>query len=267
MALRLPLRAFGSTGMEVSAIQLGTVKIGRAAKLPYPDADGYVLPDDRTVGTLLETARELGVNSLDTAPAYGTAEARLGKLLGHAIHDMLVFTKTGEIFDGAASRYDFSAAHTRQSVQESLSRLGTDSLAGVALHCPSEDMESLTNSGALEELHRMKDEGHIRSVGASTTTLAGGLKAAELCDYVMVAFNAGYRDQEEVIRKAADMGRAVIVKKGFNSGNALDGNPRDAVRKHLKAIFGMPGVSCLALGTMNAAHLTECAQDLASLDP
>jgi aryl-alcohol dehydrogenase-like predicted oxidoreductase len=42
----------------------------------YPK--GFELPSDDDVRSLLDTARDLGVNLLDTAPAYGTSEQRLG---------------------------------------------------------------------------------------------------------------------------------------------------------------------------------------------
>ena len=58
---------------------LGTVKFGRNQKIKYPT---FELPSDQAVCQLLDDAQNYGINLLDTAPAYGIAEERLGQLLG-----------------------------------------------------------------------------------------------------------------------------------------------------------------------------------------
>ncbi len=74
----MELRPLGSTGIKVSLLGLGTVKLGRNEGVKYPRP--FDLPDDRSVVALLETAQSLGINLLDTAPAYGRSEERLGAL-------------------------------------------------------------------------------------------------------------------------------------------------------------------------------------------
>ena len=64
-------RALGSTGIDVSVLGLGTVKIGRNQQVKYPS--GFELPDDQSVIELFELARSLGINFIDTAPAYGSS--------------------------------------------------------------------------------------------------------------------------------------------------------------------------------------------------
>ena len=116
----MELRALGRTGLQVSPVGLGTVKFGRNQQVKYPR--GFDLPDDAHLRDLLAVARELGINLLDTAPAYGSAEERLGALLDHA-DDWVIVTKVGEAFEHGASRFDFSAAGTRASVERSLRRV------------------------------------------------------------------------------------------------------------------------------------------------
>ena len=70
--------ALGNTGIEVSALGLGTVKLGRNEGVKYPS--GFELPDDASVSRLLQLAADAGINLLDTAPAYGSSEERIGKL-------------------------------------------------------------------------------------------------------------------------------------------------------------------------------------------
>ena len=75
----LPRRALGSTGLDVSCLGLGTVKIGRNEGVKYPA--GFQLPDDALVRDILALCRDVGMNLIDTAPAYGSSEERLGALL------------------------------------------------------------------------------------------------------------------------------------------------------------------------------------------
>ena len=99
------LRPLGATGMRVSAIGLGTVKLGRTERLNYPAA--FSIPSDEAAADVLATAADLGITLIDTAPAYGTSEARLGELMKR--HDWfggrdrwVVSTKVGEEFENAA---------------------------------------------------------------------------------------------------------------------------------------------------------------------
>lgn len=252
-ALILPRRPLGSTGLSVSVLGLGTVKFGRNQKIKYP---AFELPDDRAVCQLLEEARALGINLLDTAPAYGLAEERLGHLLGNNRSHFVIVTKTGEDFALGESTYDFSEEQTRRSVERSLRRLKTDRLDCVLAHCPANDLETLKNSAVLETLQKLKDGGDIRSFGASTNTVEGGLWALKMADVVMVTHSAEYTEQESVIRRAADLGKGVLIKKGLGSGRFAGGT----LEKKLRPIFSLPGVSSLIVGTINGVHLRENAQ-------
>jgi aryl-alcohol dehydrogenase-like predicted oxidoreductase len=74
----LPRRPFGNTGIDVSILGLGTVKLGRDQGVKYPN--DFAIPDDQQAAQLIAIAREQGINLIDTAPAYGTSETRLGHL-------------------------------------------------------------------------------------------------------------------------------------------------------------------------------------------
>jgi aryl-alcohol dehydrogenase-like predicted oxidoreductase len=248
-------RPLGNTGLSCSALGIGTVKWGRNAGLKHAP---FELPDDHTCLSLLDQALESGVNVLDTAPAYGIAEERLGQLLGSRREHFHLFTKTGEIFRDGVSSWDFSAEHTRRSVEESLRRLRTGRLDGVLLHCPREDLEVIQNSPALETLSALKAEGKIRSVGISVMSLEGGLAAVPLCDVVMVAWNPWFREHQPVIEAAAGAGCGVLLKKVLSSGNlpadagAGSENPAAfCVRQALQ----LPGNPVVIAGTIRPAHL------------
>ena len=92
----LKKRLLGSTGIKISALGLGTVKLGRDQEVKYPN--GFVIPNDDEVRSLLELSKELGINFIDTAPAYGNSEERLGQLMANP-NDWVIMTKVGEIFE------------------------------------------------------------------------------------------------------------------------------------------------------------------------
>jgi aryl-alcohol dehydrogenase-like predicted oxidoreductase len=247
------MRPLGATGPSVSVVALGTVKWGRNRGVKYP---AFELPDDRTLHALLDTAAEWGLNLLDTAPAYGVSEERVGKVLRERGGGFLVATKTGEAFDPATgeSSFDFSAAATRASVERSLHRLGRDALDLVCVHSSADDLAVARDSPVLETLADLRREGKVRAVGFSTMTVAGGLAAAEVCDVLMVPFNLGYQDHRPVIDRARELGSGVLVKRGLFSGGSY--GPSDLPRL-VAAVLGTPGVTSLVAGTIDPEHLRQ----------
>jgi aryl-alcohol dehydrogenase-like predicted oxidoreductase len=232
------------------------VKFGRNQKIKYPAFD---LPTDETICQLLDDAQGYGINLLDTAPAYGVAEERLGELLGTRRNEFVIVTKCGEEFSNGESIYDFSAEHTRLSVERSLKRLKTNRLDCVLVHCPCRDFDALNNSPVLGTLQQLKERGDIRSFGASINSVAGGMLALDVADVVMVTYSATERAEEAVIRRAAELGKGVLIKKGLGSGHlAGTGNPI-SLEENFRPIFALPGVSSLIIGTLNRAHLRENA--------
>jgi aryl-alcohol dehydrogenase-like predicted oxidoreductase len=112
---------------------------------------------------------------LDTAPAYGASEERLGQLLKRTSGQWLVSTKVGEIFDPRTglSSYNFSSEFIRASVENSLQLLGLDHLDIVLLHSNGDDEDIILKQGGLDSLAALKQEGLIRATGMSTKTVAG----------------------------------------------------------------------------------------------
>ncbi|MCK9504550.1 MAG: aldo/keto reductase [Porticoccaceae bacterium] len=265
----LAKRPLGSTGLAVSVIGLGTVKLGRNQGVKYPRA--FDIPDDRQAANLLAVAAELGINLLDTAPAYGNSEERLGKLLAGQRERWLICTKVGEEFCGGESRYDFSPRHTRLSIERSLKRLGTEYLDMVLVHSDGNDLDIINKMGTLETLADLKREGKLRACGMSTKTVAGGLLAAEKSDCVMVTWNLHCSDDLPVIDYCHRHHKGVLIKKALASGHIAaaatlparkNGNKpqpqgaRDAaVAASLRMILHHPGVSSAIVGTLDPDHL------------
>ena len=119
-------RKIGSSEIFVSAMGLGTVKFGRNTQVKYPCK--FELPSDQDLTKLLKETYSLGINFLDTAPAYGTSEERIGKLLKGWRKSWVLSTKAGEEFKGGKSIYNFTAEAIEKSVLQSLKKLQTDYL-------------------------------------------------------------------------------------------------------------------------------------------
>ncbi len=241
-------RPLGATGMEVSPLGLGTTKFGRNQQLKY--ASDFELPSDREIEELLDIAGSAGVNLIDTAPAYGLAEERLGKLI-KAPEDWLIVTKAGEEFEAGRSRFDFTPAAIRASVERSRRRLRRDRLDIVLLHSDGNDVDIIQNSAALNALYELKHQGLIGAVGVSTKTVAGGLLAVAVCDVVMVTMNQGYRNEVPVIRAAERSNKGILVNKPLDSGR--HGDPAAS----LAAVLAEPGVACAVTGTIDRDHLRQ----------
>lgn len=276
----MPRKRLGRTDIEVSTFGLGTVKFGRTQSLKYPQA--FTLPSDEQLRALLNGAREMGVNFVDTAPSYGYSEERLGDLLRKERKDWVISTKVGEEFEAdkfsneGKSHFDFSPKHTRMSVERSLRRLRTDYLDLVMIHSDGNDLDILHNSGALQTLQQLKQEGWIRALGISSKTIEGGLLAAEVCDAVMLMYHADYTDEEPVIAKSAQQGVAVLLKKVLASGHICHDAPpvqatlqstegqgagqqedqkQDPIQSALNFAYAHPGVTSAVIGTVSLQHL------------
>nr|WP_165493610.1 MULTISPECIES: aldo/keto reductase [Pseudomonas] len=248
-------RPLGSTGLSVSPLGLGTVKLGRDQGVKYPN--GFTIPDDQQVHQLLDLARELGINLIDTAPAYGTSEQRLGPLLRGQRQDWVIVSKVGEEFEGGQSRFDFSRAHTRLSVERSLKRLETDYIDLMLVHSNGDDLSILQNEAVYDTLAELKQAGLIRGFGFSGKTVEGGLLALERGDCAMITYNLGEQHEKPVLDYAACHAKGILIKKALASGHACLDAGVDPVRASFELIFGHPGVGSAIVGTINPLHLAH----------
>lgn len=246
------LRRLNGTDIDISALGLGTVKFGRNEGVKYPES--FSIPDDKNIQLLLSQARELGINFIDTAPAYGNSEERIGKLLSNR-QDWILTTKVGEEFLHGQSHFDFSARHTRDSIERSLQRLRTDYLDIVLIHSDGNDEQILHHSACAEELRTLQEQGLIRAIGMSTKTIAGGITAVDLMDIVMLTYNLEQQDQE-VVDYAQQQGKGVLVKKGLMSGHVHQ-QGKDLVEQSMRLIFAQPAIGSMIVGTINPQHLSQ----------
>ena len=254
----LTKRPFANTDMLVSPLGLGTVKLGRDKGVKYPNS--FKIPGDKEALNLLALATDLGINLIDTAPAYGNSEERLGTLLKGQRNNWLICSKVGEEFEPltGASSFNFNPEHTRFSIERSLKRLKTDMIDMVLVHSDGNDLDVINHYGTLDVLADIKQQGLIRAFGMSTKTVEGGLLAAEKSDCVMVTHNLAYRDETAVIDYCREHGKAILLKKALASGHiCTGGSTQDPVQASMNFIFANTGVTSAIVGTINPKHLRD----------
>lgn len=242
----LPRRPLGNTGLEVSPLGFGAFKIGRNQGIKYPQ--GYELPDEATVDRLLNRVLNLGINLIDTAPAYGLSEERIGRFLAPRRSEFVLSTKVGETFADGKSTYDYSATAIRASLERSFERLRTDVLDLVLIHSQGDDLTILQETPTVEILQEYKAAGRVRAIGMSGKTVAGAQAALDWADAIMVEYHLNDTSHAGVIQAAASRGVAVLIKKGLAAGHL---SPAESIR----FILGNTGVTSLVLGGLNPEHL------------
>lgn len=236
--------------IEVSWLGLGTTKFGRNQAVKYPQP--FELPTLKQLQNLLACAQELAINLLDTAPAYGESESRLGELLQGQRHDWVICTKAGEEFINGNSYYDFSATAITQSVERSLQRLKTDYLDFLLIHSNGEDEKLINEDQVFVTLAQLKQQGKIRQFGMSTKTVLGGCKTIEAADVAMVTYNPSHQIEKPIIELAKQKAKGIFVKKAFASGYL---SPDESLR----FLMQEDGISSVITGTINPEHLKENA--------
>lgn len=241
-------RPLGRGGPLVSPVGFGAVKIGRNTAVKYPS--GYDLPSEPQVAQLLNGVLDLGINLIDTAPAYGSSEERIGRAVGHRRTEFVLCTKAGEQFDQGHSRFDFSGSAIRRSLEESLRRLRTDRADVLLLHSDGRDLEILEHTDAVETLLALRSAGLARQVGLSGKTVAGARAALAWADVLMVPYNLEDPSHAAVIEEAHRAGVGVLVKKGLGAGRLV-------AAEALPFALAPAGVSSVVVGSLSLAHLRE----------
>jgi aryl-alcohol dehydrogenase-like predicted oxidoreductase len=267
----LPQVQLGKTDLRISRLGLGTLKFGRNQGVKYPNA--FELPSDKHARELLHLARDLGINLLDTAAAYGSSEERLGALLRGARKDWVICSKAGERFNGFESQYDFTPAALRSSLDRSLRRLRTDYLDILLVHSDGNDSDIIHRDQVFHTLSQFKQAGWIRAFGMSCKTLAGGELCAQAADVVMTSYSPEQPDDKTLLDSCATYRCGVLLKKIFNSGHLLTAKPSSTkstptqalVEQQMRLMFAHKAVNSAIIGTLNGQHLRDnvaCALDV-----
>ncbi len=239
-------RRLGNCGLDVSPVGYGAFKIGRNQKIKY--AQAYDLPSDDEADRLLNAVLDLGVTYIDTAPAYGLSEQRIGTAISHRKGEFVLSTKVGESFADGESTYDFSADGVRRSVERSLARLKLETLDVVFIHSDGNDQHILNETDVVETLCKLRDAGVAQAIGFSGKSVEGARASLTWADAIMVEYNLDDTSHEPVIAEANAAGVGVVVKKGLASGHL----PADEA---IRFVLANDAVGSVVVGGLNLEHL------------
>ena len=248
-------RPLGQTGLLVTPLGFGAFKIGRNEKVKYPQP--YDLPDDAAVERLLNGVLDAGINLIDTAPAYGISEERIGKFISQRRSEFVLSTKVGERFVNGESSFDFTGLGVRASVADSLKKLRTEVLDILFVHSNGDDLTIQQQTDVVPTLQKLKHLGYLRAIGFSGKTPAGAAAALDWADVVMVEYHLNDTSHADVIAVAASRGVGIVVKKGLASGHLP---PAEALR----FVLANPHVASVIVGGLSLEHLRANAAAVGS---
>ncbi len=150
-------RKLGKTGENVSIIGFGASPLGGVFG-EIDEADGI---------QAVHKAVDAGINLFDTAPFYGItkSETVLGKALQGIPRDSyLLGSKIGRY---GLKEFDYSAARTIKSIEDSLKRLHVDTLDFVYCHdIENASIDQIVNE-TIPTLRELREAGKLRFIGVS----------------------------------------------------------------------------------------------------
>ena len=153
-------RKFGQTGVEISAIGFGCWEIG----------GGYGSIEETDFIKAINRALEIGINSFDTAEAYGfgASEKSLAKALGSRRKEAVITTKFGVGYPDTPNYRDSTRKRVMESIEKSLKALNTDYVDVYLIHWPDRNVPFEEPMRALDDLVK---QGKVRAVGLSNFKL------------------------------------------------------------------------------------------------
>lgn len=251
----LPQRVLGRTKQSVTTITLGTAPCGLCPKILAPE-----------IAKIVDVAIELGINSIDTAPAYIDSEEGIGLTLGSRRKDIFLSTKV--------------LADDIQEAQKSLDRsfelVKTDWFDLVYYHSAGDhDVEkAMQPGGVFDWLVKQKEAGKFRFLGISGHNRPHKfvpLLETGLVDVLLTVINFAdrytYNFEEKVLPVARKHDVGIVAMKVFGGARKSDGsyeNPAarpemdvEHLQKAVNYALGTPGVATANLGVHNIDQLRQ----------
>lgn len=148
-------RRLGRSGLDVSAVGLGTNNFGRR------------LPDQRIATQIVHAAMDRGVNFLDTSNDYGgphVAEKFIGDALRGRRDQMLIMTKIGSSMGEGPNSAGGGRTHLTQQLEASLQALNTEYVDVLMVHRPDPRTPIEETLRVLDDFVR---QGKVRYLGTS----------------------------------------------------------------------------------------------------
>lgn len=276
-------RAFGKTGVQVSTLGFGCMR------LPLTDPQRPESIDEKKSAALLQDAIDSGVNYIDTAYPYhagvpftpGQSEPFVGSFLKGARRDKVFL----------ATKLPSWSIQTREDcdhyLNEQLKRLQTDHIDFYLVHAVMQQFwGKLQAARVFEFLDAALKDGRIRHAGFSFhDDLPLFKEVVDAYDWSFCQVQYNFMDEEYQagragLEYAAGKGLGIVVMEPLRGGS-LTGNLPPSVRKlwdaapikrspadwALRFVLNHPGVHVALSGMNEASHLRENLETAATALP
>jgi D-threo-aldose 1-dehydrogenase len=257
-----------SNGRSVNNMKNNTSNGNNALyKLPFkfglggvPLGNEFAVVTDKDAYAILEAAWSAGIRYYDVSPWYGLglAERRYGSFLhSKKRSDYVISSKVGKLLKASKTAknrelfpfspspndviFDYTASRIRRSIEDSLQRLGIDSLDIAFVRDISSDNKLLPTSwqeqfdialkGAFPELTRMREEGLIKGWGIGVNTSEPILRVLSEADpdVCLMASQYSLIDHKNALNQLFPAVRrknaSLVVGSSLNAG-FISGSPR-----------------------------------------
>lgn len=269
MQTKLPTRTLGRTGLE-------TTRLGFGCALWRPDKPHWTQKQAQAVW---DTALDYGINIFDTSYDYVSSERWIGQTISERYNEFYIATKCGctdTLPTSNNSEHEWTRANLLSNIEGSLKRLNRNSVDIIQLH--NATAEECETGGLIQALSDMRDQGMVRSIGASTTLpdlpilLNWGV-----FDVMQIPYSALQREHEDWITKAAQQNVGIIIRGGIaqgehgtnrssaNNWDIFDRASLDELRDVeesrsafiLRYTLTHPYIDTVIVGTTHVSHLKE----------
>ena len=225
-----------------------------------PLGNEFSIVTDEDANAVLEAAWSAGVRYYDVSPWYGLglAERRFGYLLHNKKRsDYIISSKVGKLLKASKTAhnrnlfpfspspndvvFDYTGPGIRRSIEDSLQRLGIDSLDIAFVHdlspdnkllpTPWEEQFKIATTGAFPELTRMREEGIIKGWGLGVNRPEPILRVLEVADLDVCLLASQYSliDHKNALNNVFPAVRqknvSLVIGSSLNAG-FVSGSPR-----------------------------------------
>lgn len=191
--------------LGLGAVQLGLPYGNRAHLPPIPEIEAF---------SILQTAWEAGIRIVDTAPAYGESEARLGKYMSTHGHKFRVMTKIPPCAQDVWTDMEKFQNHVNESIESSKIRLNVASFDTIFLH--QSNPEFVTSAPVRRAVEVITSSGIAKDVGVSVYTQTEAKSALKVTGITALQAPINIIDDRFVdpcLQSGADGGKIKIIAR------------------------------------------------------
>lgn len=254
--LKSQKRVLGKTGEEINLISLG-------GEITVADSERQ-----EEAIEIINRAIDLGVNYIDTAPAYkdGDSEINIGKVMKNRRDEVFLASKT----------HKRSYSETMELFENSLDRLQTDYLDLYQIHNVRTEQDLIdifSENGAIKALEELRDQGVIRNLGITghkdPEILLKGIQEFDF-DTALISMNAAdiyYKSfQEILLEKLIERNIGIIGMKVLGRGKLVSENGLDSIREALYYVWSLP-LTTTIIGIGSLEELEENVELARKFEP